>query len=47
MTRADSPLTRARDAILMDTTRLSARQVADKLLEIVSGRLAAVQHSTS
>jgi cytidylate kinase len=43
MTRADSPLIRAADAILVDTTRLSASEVAARLLEIVSGRLAAVQ----
>lgn len=43
MTRADSPLLRAADAILVDTTCLSAPEVAAKLLEIVSGRLAAVQ----
>jgi len=41
MTRADSPLVRAADAIYLDTTRLSAHEVAEKLLDIVSGRLAA------
>ena len=45
MTRADSPLTLAADAILVDTTRLSAHEVAERLLDVVNGRLAAVQRT--
>jgi cytidylate kinase len=38
-------LTLAADAILVDTTRLSAHEVAESLLDVVNGHLAAVQRT--
>ena len=38
MTRSDSPLTRAADAVLLDTTELTAEQVLERLLEVVAAR---------
>lgn len=40
MTRADSPLTRAKGAIHLDTTDLTPQQVIDRMLAIVRGRTA-------
>ena len=34
-TRAHSPLTKARDAVVIDTTDLAPEQVVDRILEIV------------
>jgi cytidylate kinase len=39
MTRSDSPLTRAADAILIDTTDLTRQQVLERMLEVVNERL--------
>ncbi len=38
MTRPDSPLTRAPDAILLDTTDLTPEQVLDRMWEVVSAK---------
>lgn len=38
MTRADSPLTRADDAVLVDTTDLTPEQVVEAMLSIVASR---------
>jgi cytidylate kinase len=35
MTRSDSPLTRAPDAVSLDTTTLTPDQVVEKMLEVV------------
>jgi cytidylate kinase len=43
MTRVDSPLTRATDAILLDTTRLSPQDVLEQMLQRVNQRLVATQ----
>ena len=43
MTRVDSPLTRAADAILLDTTRLSVQDVLEQMLQRVNQRLVATQ----
>ncbi len=37
MTRSDSPLTRAADAVLIDTTDLTPQQVLERMLEVVNG----------
>jgi cytidylate kinase len=39
MTRSDSPLTRAADALLLDTTELTPEQVLGRMLEIVASRV--------
>ncbi len=39
MTRSDSPLTRAADAVLIDTTQLTPEQVLEHMLEVVNQRL--------
>ena len=39
MTRSDSPLTRAADAVLLDTTELTPAQVLERMLEVVSSRV--------
>jgi cytidylate kinase len=36
-TRTDSPLTRALDAVFLDTTRLSPDEVVERLLSVVRG----------
>jgi CMP/dCMP kinase len=41
-TRADSPLTRAADSVLLDTTSMSLDQVEQAILEIVNTRLPAI-----
>jgi cytidylate kinase len=38
MTRPDSPLTRAPDAIDLDTTTLTPEQVLERMLEIVEAK---------
>jgi cytidylate kinase len=40
MTRVDSPLTRAPDAVLIATDELTPEQVVARMLEIVAGRAA-------
>ncbi len=39
MTRSDSPLTRAADAFLLDTTELTPEQVLGRMLEVVASRV--------
>lgn len=39
MTRTDSPLTRAADALLLDTTELTPEQVLGRMLEVVASRV--------
>jgi cytidylate kinase len=39
MTRSDSPLTRAADALLLDTTELTPEQVLGRMLEVVAARV--------
>jgi cytidylate kinase len=41
-TRADSPLVRASDAVLLDTTALSLDEVERVILEVISNRLSAI-----
>jgi CMP/dCMP kinase len=43
-TRTDSPLTRAADAVMLDTTALAPGEVVEKMAEIVAGRLAAASN---
>lgn len=38
-TRADSPLTRTADAVLLETTGLAPEQVVDRMLEVVRSRM--------
>jgi CMP/dCMP kinase len=38
MSRSDSPLTRAADAVYLDTTRLSPAEVVERMLEVVVAR---------
>jgi cytidylate kinase len=38
-TRADSPLTRAPDAVHVDTTGLAPEDVVDRMLQVVEARL--------
>ena len=38
MTRTTGPLKKAADAVVIDSTRLSAQQVVDKMLEIIIGQ---------
>lgn len=43
-TRTDSPLTRAADAIVLDTTALAPGEVVEKMAEVVAGRLASASN---
>ncbi|HET7746323.1 MAG TPA: (d)CMP kinase, partial [Vicinamibacteria bacterium] len=43
-TRAESPLTRAKDALHIDTTDLDAEEVVARMMEAVEDRLAALSH---
>jgi cytidylate kinase len=44
MTRSDSPLTRAPDAVPLETTTLTPDQVVEKMLEVVERKRAEVDH---
>jgi len=43
MTRADSPLTRASDAVYLDTTDLTPEEVLQRMLQVVASRQAAAE----